>query len=74
MILRFNHVTHLGSCAGSPTIKTWIIGATELNENSTHEARTFLESQGYRCYSESDDEFWRTKLSTAEECCAAKGG
>jgi len=59
-------------CASTPTIKTWIIGPQGLIEDETHEALTFLQAQGYRCYSESDDEFWRDQLSTAEACCNGK--
>ena len=59
----------LGSCASSPTIQTWIIGPSGLTEDQTGAALTFLAAQGFRCYSESDDEFWRNQLATAEECC-----
>jgi hypothetical protein len=57
----------LSACAS--TIKTWIIGTNGLTENDTHEVLTFLQAQGYRCYSASDDEFWRNELATAESCC-----
>jgi hypothetical protein len=60
----------LGACAS--TVKTWIIGANGLTENDTHEVLTFLQAQGYRCYSQIDDEFWRNQLATAESCCNSK--
>ena len=59
----------LGSCAATPTIKTWTIGLTDLTENDTGAVLTFLQAMGYRCYSEPDDEFWRNQLAVAEECC-----
>ena len=61
----------IASCAS--TVKTWIIGANGLTENDTHEVLTFLQAQGYRCYSESDDEFWRNQLAAQEACCKGHG-
>lgn len=63
-------IAGLASCA--TTVKTWIIGANGLTENDTHEMLTFLQANGYRCYSQTDDEFWRNQLATAESCCNAK--
>lgn len=63
----------LASCAGTGTVKTWVIGKEGLNENDTHEVMTFLQAQGYRCYSRTDDEFWRNQLATAKACCGKTG-
>lgn len=61
-------VLMLSACAMGP-IKTWIIGDSILTENDTHEAISFLQAKGFRCYSQPDDEYWRNKLAAAEECC-----
>ncbi len=60
----------LGSCANG-TVKTWIIGDLDLkhNQGHIHESMSFLSALGYRCYSPSDDEFWRNQLASAESCC-----
>jgi hypothetical protein len=65
-----------GSCASLPTIHTYIIGSdgkqTDLVESNTGAILTFLQAQGYRCYSESDDTLWRNQYLIQEECCSSK--
>ena len=62
----------LASCASTPTVKTWTIGPSDLTDLDTGAVLTFLQAQGYRCYSQADDTFWRNELAVAQECCPAK--
>lgn len=64
----------LSSCAGLK-IKTWFLDGKDeqalIRKNDdgvVTEKLTYIEADGYRCYSPVDDEAWRTRLV---ECCAA---
>jgi hypothetical protein len=41
----------------------------EHNTDSVSELMSMAQAIGYRCYSESDDTFWRNKLNIATSCC-----
>lgn len=63
----------LSSCAAL-SIKTWFLDGKEYqslvrkNSNGTlKEKLSFIEANGYRCYSPADDEAWRNRLIA---CCA----
>lgn len=67
-------IISLSACAGLK-IKTWFLDAKEQNalirKASTGEITerlSYIEADGYRCYSPIDDEAWRTRLA---QCCAA---
>lgn len=66
----------LTSCAAPPKladqkITTWIVAPSGLARNSggLQEAKTFVEAQGYRCYSDLDDLLWRDLLARYAACC-----
>lgn len=69
-------LTALGSCASSTTIKTWLIEKEGLRHktSSVNETMTFLEANGYRCYSKADDQTWREELASYKSCCEQRGG
>lgn len=71
----------LSSCAGL-RITTWFLngkgeeaqqGLDRKSHDGTLQAhKSWLEADGYHCYSPIDDEAWRTRMATLSECCEAK--
>lgn len=74
MVTSLIWIGFLSSCAGL-NIKTWYLDAEEEQalirrnaDGSIKEKISYLQAQGYLCYSVTDDEAWRTRLA---QCCAA---
>jgi hypothetical protein len=61
------------ACASKPSVATWIIGKDGIivhNADKTVDSKTCAELEGYRCYSEEDDEFIRDRMAL---CCGQAG-
>lgn len=65
-----------GGCAVPPKladqkITTWIVAPSGLARHSggVQEAKSLVEAQGYRCYSDLDDLLWRDLLARYAACC-----
>lgn len=66
-------ITCLSCCSGI-TIKTWFLDGIYENglirkksDGTLLEKISFIEANGYRCYSPVDDEAWRNRMAA---CCA----
>lgn len=65
-------------CAASLVIKTWFLDASipalvrRDSRGVIVEQKELRDADGYRCYSRSDDEAWRTDFSRAQACCNSK--
>ena len=62
------------ACAAAPKeyISTWLLGPDGLTHKTAtaREAKTWAESQGFRCYSRDDDLIWRQRMAI---CCGESG-
>lgn len=69
----------LNACADGLVVKTWYLAAKDFGylirknpDGSIAEKKSFDDADGYLCYSPSDDEAWRNRLTVAVQCCNAK--
>ena len=67
----------LQACAGL-SIKTWFLDGKlgmlirRDSSGNVSDERKIADSDGYLCYSPSDDEAWRNDLITQSQCCKSK--
>lgn len=64
-----------GACAAKTPIATWILTGPDglrHHDGSVDQAMTIVQASGFRCYSELDDQTWRTLLAVKSACCDGK--
>lgn len=73
-------ISCLSSCAGEQ-VTAWFLDSKTSNElirkdDAGHVIgqKPYVDAYGYICYSPADDEAWRVRMGTLDECCSSKGG